>query len=316
MDLVLTLPQRRIDRQADFGSGPGLVQIAQAAEAAGLSGITITDHPLVPLVWEANLGHHDLDPFVALAYLAAATKTLRLVTYLVVLPYRNPIPTAKALATLDLLFGGRLTVGVGAGYLEGEFEALGVPWAERNELTDEAIRVMVELWTKDEPTFAGRYSKFSGVRQLPHPVQKPHPPIWVGGNSKRAIRRAVELADGWAPARSSPSLAPSLHTAVLQTREDLVGRLAYAREIAEKTGRTRPLTLVAPGMFVKLGGTRGSNDGDSIVTSKDEVLEYLGAMRAIGASACGVSFPGRTVDELVENIARFGSEAAPAAPAI
>jgi probable F420-dependent oxidoreductase len=242
MELILSLPQRRIDRQADFGSGEGLVRIAQAAETAGLSAITITDHPLVPLAWEATLGHHDLDPFVTLAYLAAATKKLRLVTYLVVLPYRNPIPTAKALATLDLLSGGRLTVGVGAGYLEGEFEALGVPWAERNELTDEAIRVMVELWTKDEPVFEGRYTRFSGVRQLPHPVQKPHPPIWVGGNSKRAIRRAVSLADGWAPMRNPPSLAPSVHTAVLQTREDLVARLAYAREVAEKVGRTRPLT--------------------------------------------------------------------------
>src|SRR5207237_1044349 len=163
-----------------FGSGEGLVRIAQAAETAGLSAITITDHPLVPLAWEPTLGHHDLDPFVTLAYLAAATKKLRLVTYLVVLPYRNPIPTAKALAT---------------------------------------------------------------------------------------------LADGWAPMRNPPSLAPSVHTAILQTREDLVARLAYAREVAEKVGRTRPLTLVAPGMFVKLGGTRGSGDGESVATSRDEVLE-------------------------------------------
>jgi probable F420-dependent oxidoreductase len=314
VDFILSLPQRRIDRQEDFGSGEGLARIAQAAERLGFYAMTITDHPLLPLAWEAVGGHHDVDPFTTLAYLAAKTEKLRLMTNIIVLPYRSPIITAKMLATVDLLSGGRVIAGVAAGYLEGEFEALGVPFAERNEMTDEAIRVMQVLWTSEEASFEGRYTRFAGVRQLPHPVQKPHPPIWVGGNSKRAVRRAVELADGWAPFTNPASMSGPLHTAALTTPDDLAGRLAYAREVAERVGRTRPLTLIAPGMRVNRGGSAGTADrlGGAAATGKDELIEHVGRMRELGATACGANFAGKTVEEFLDQMAWFGEEVIPA----
>jgi probable F420-dependent oxidoreductase len=313
MDFVLNLPNRRIDRQADFGSGEGLARIAQAADRLGFYAITITDHPLVPLAWEANGGHHDWDPFTTLAFMAAHTQRIRLMTNIIVLPYRSPILTAKMLSTLDRLSGGRVIAGVAAGYLEGEFEALGLPFAERNEMTDEAIRAMKALWTDGEATFEGKYTRFSGVRQLPQPIQKPHPPIWVGGNSKRAIRRAVELADGWAPMRNPASMAAPLHTAAMTSNEELADRLTYARDHAAKIGRTAPLTLLAPGVRVNLGGSRGSADvvGASTATSKAEILDHVGQMRVLGATIFGCGFSAKTVDDFVEQIEWFGREVIP-----
>jgi probable F420-dependent oxidoreductase len=322
---VMRLPYRRVDRQADFGSGAGLARIAATADRIGIYAMTISDHPLVPLDWEAGGGHHDLDPFTTLAYLAAGTDRLRLMVSVIVLPYRSPIVVAKMLSTIDRLSSGRVIAGVAAGYLEGEFEALGVPFADRNDMTDEAIRVMKELWTSDQPTFEGKYTRFSGVRQLPRPVQQPHPPIWIGGNSRRAIRRAVELADGWIPVAAPASRAGALHTPPMAGIEDLAQRLAYAREVADRVGRTEPLTVVAP-VFQIGSGSSGGAPGSApdpnldrtgrlrdLGAGKDEVLDYVGKLRDLGVSAVGITFGGATVDEFVDQMEWFGAEIIPAA---
>ncbi|MES4792315.1 MAG: LLM class F420-dependent oxidoreductase [Chloroflexota bacterium] len=198
MRVAVGLPTHRVDRPGGFLTGDAVAEIARAAEEAGFDAVFVTDHPFPGDRWLASGGHHTLDPMVALSFAAAATSRLRLLTNLCVLPYRNPFLVAKAVASLDALSGGRVILGVGAGYLASEFRALGVPFEERNERTD-AIMAIQRAWTGGSPTGRGPGWEASGNTMLPRPHQRPRPPIWVGGNSTRAIRRAVELADGWMP---------------------------------------------------------------------------------------------------------------------
>ena len=146
-----------------------------------------------------------MDQLTVLAFLAGQTQTIHQVTSVIIVPHRNPLVAAKVLATLDVLSRGRLIVGVGVGWMREEFEALGLPpFAERGAVTDEYIRAFKELWTSDNPSFEGKYCRFSEITFLPKPVQKPHPPIWVGGESRRAMRRTAQLANGWYPIGANP----------------------------------------------------------------------------------------------------------------
>src|SRR5271165_4030826 len=206
------LPTTRVDAVDEFLTGDAVGEVAAAFEAAGFDACHVTDHPAPDARWLDGGGHHALDPFVALSFAAAATTSLQLQTYIYVAGYRNPFVSAKSALSLDLLSGGRLTLGVAAGYLKPEFGALGVDFDERNELLEEAIDVMKLAWTGETVTFEGRHFRARGVRMLPRPVADPHPPIWMGGNSTRAIRRAVESCEGWAPFRSA-GLGPSVRTA-------------------------------------------------------------------------------------------------------
>src|ERR1700722_9666518 len=188
MRISLGLPTDRLDRAAEFVTGDAIAEISRAAEVAGFDAVYVTEHPIPETQWKDSGGHHALDPFVALSFAAAATTSLRLQTHLCVLPYRNPFLTAKVVASLDTLSGGRVILGVGAGYLKGEFDALGVEFAERNDLTDEAIVTMKQTWAGQAVTVTGRHFRAESNVALPVPAQRPNPPIWVGGNSKRAIR--------------------------------------------------------------------------------------------------------------------------------
>ena len=165
-----------------------------------------------------------------LTYLAGITSNIRLVPSVMIVPYRNPLLAAKILATLDVLSQGRLTLGVGVGWMEEEFEALDAPpFAERGAVTNEYLLAFKELWTSDNPTFEGKYCRFSNLHFLPKPVQKPHPPIWVGGQSRAAMRRAARLGDGWHPVGAIPA-------APLEP-EELSGNIALVRRYAEEAGR-------------------------------------------------------------------------------
>ncbi len=176
-------------------------KVAKAAEAAGFDSVWTAEHvvlpdpqvPASPIPPQTPL----LDPAVALAHLAAHTRTLRLGTGIIILPQRNPVVLAKELASVDVLSGGRLIFGLGAGYLEPEFAALGTPFADRGERTDEHIEAIRALWTQEKPRFEGRFVRFDHIDAQPRPVQKPHPPIVVGGLSPPALRRAVRCGNGW-----------------------------------------------------------------------------------------------------------------------
>jgi probable F420-dependent oxidoreductase len=177
------------------------VRIAQAAEAAGFESVWTGEHVVLPdpQVPPSPVPPHTpmLDPAVALAFLAGATQRVRLGTGIIILPQRNPLVLAKELASVDVLSRGRLIVGVGAGYLQPEFDALGIPLADRGARTNEYIEVMGALWTMEHPRHAGRFYSFGGIDAHPRPVQQPHPPIVIGGLSPQAYRRAVRQCNGW-----------------------------------------------------------------------------------------------------------------------
>jgi probable F420-dependent oxidoreductase len=178
-----------------------IVRVAKVAEAAGLESVWTGEHVVLPdpQVRPSPSAPQSpfLDPAVALTYVAAHTERIRLGTGIIILPQRNPLVLAKELASLDVLSKGRLLFGVGAGYLEPEFRALGAPFEDRGAVTDEAIEVMRALWTLKEPSYQGRFFSFKGIDAYPRPVQKPHPPIIVGGISPLGARRAVRYGHGW-----------------------------------------------------------------------------------------------------------------------
>ncbi|HZN13799.1 MAG TPA: TIGR03619 family F420-dependent LLM class oxidoreductase [Acidimicrobiales bacterium] len=245
MRLSLGLETSRSDRAEEFVSAAAIAEMSQAAERAGFDSVFVTDHPFPDDAWLAGGGHHALDPFVALAFAAAATTTLRLHTNLYVAAYRNPFLSAKAVATLDHLSGGRVVLGIGAGYLEPEFDALGVDFAERNDLTDEAIVMMKRAWVEAGVAAKGaHFDASAGHTMLPRPVQQPHPPIWIGGNSKRAIRRAVDLADGWMPMPNPAKYAARRRSPALESLDDVKAGIAYAAEYGASVGRAAPIGVM------------------------------------------------------------------------
>jgi probable F420-dependent oxidoreductase len=192
--------------------------IARKGEEFGFDALLTGDHILVPKnisspypyteggEFPGSSSGESMEQITLLSYIAGQTSKIRLVTSVLIVPHRNPLIAAKSLATLDVLSGGRLVVGVGVGWMREEFEALGLPpFEERGAVTDEYIRAFKVLWTEDSPHFEGKYISFDDITFLPKPVQKPHPPIWVGGESRPALRRTAELADGWYPLGSNPT---------------------------------------------------------------------------------------------------------------
>src|SRR5712672_3175172 len=215
-----------MEMQFGFGapvSGPlstpdNLARIAVEGEAMGYDYATISDHVVIPRDIEAKFPYRDTGEFpgrsrgdrheqlTAVAFVAGKTSRLRLVTSVTVVPHRPAVLLAKMLATIDVLSKGRLVFGIGAGWMKEEFEALGVPpFPERGAVTDEYLNACRELWTKDDPRFEGRYVKFANIFFEPKPVQKPYPPIWVGGESGPALRRTARLGNAWYPIGTNPS---------------------------------------------------------------------------------------------------------------
>jgi probable F420-dependent oxidoreductase len=178
-----------------------MLGLARAAEQAGLDSVWTGEHVVLPSPRvppsPAEPETPMLDPAVALAYVAAETTRIRLGTGVIILPQRNPIVLAKELASVDVVSRGRLIFGLGSGYLEPEFRAIGAPFSQRGAVTDEAIRVLKALWTMERPAFEGRFFRFAGIDAYPRPVQRPHPPIVVGGMSEFGARRAARFGNGW-----------------------------------------------------------------------------------------------------------------------
>jgi probable F420-dependent oxidoreductase len=181
-----------------------LVGLASRAEELGFDSVWVHDHVFnVAHVFERIGGRPYYEPLTLLSYVAAKTARIRLGTSVLVLPYHNPVRLAKAAATLDVLSGGRVILGVGVGAVENEMEAMGTPFKERGAVTDEAIAVMRVLWSEEDPRFDGRFSRFAGMKFSPKPLQNPIPLV-IGGVSQAAIRRAARLGDGWQPLGLSP----------------------------------------------------------------------------------------------------------------
>jgi probable F420-dependent oxidoreductase len=300
MQVSYGLPTHRVDRPDEFLTAAAVGELAAAAQVAGFAAVYTTEHPFPGDRWLAGGGHHALDPLVALSFAAAATTTVRLHSNLLILSLRNPFLAAKGVATLDVLSGGRVILGIGAGYLEAEFEALGAPFADRVDRTDEAIAAMRAAWTGTSVCFEGAGYRATGNTMLPSPRQVPHPPLWIGGNSRRAVRRAVELADGWSPFPTPARVAERTCTARLETVDDLAESMDYARAHAASVGRAEPLTVV----FIPEGLAMG--DGSPV--DHDRVLASIRALEAIGVTWVTVALPGDTRDAQLAGLEVFGSD--------
>lgn len=233
-----------------------LAQVARKAEALGFESVWIPEHLAVPVTMRTpypyaadgkfpggpQVALHD--PFVALAFVAACTSRIRLGTGVFVLPLRNALAVAKAAASLDVLSNGRLLFGIGVGWLEDEFEAVGMPFRDRAARTREAVRMMKQLWTDDTPSFEGKFHRFAPLGFNPKPVQKPHPPLILGGESAAALKRAAEVGDGW--------------IGVAHTPETVRPVLAALREQATRVGRD------PAGLEITVGAAAGLVDLDTV----------------------------------------------------
>ena len=174
-----------------------VLEVVQRAEARGLDSIWVTDHVIVPRDLEVIYRDQMLDPLAVLPWLAGVTQRIALGTSVVILPYRSPIPVAKHLASVDVLSGGRLIVGAAIGWMEGEFAALGIPIKERASRSDEALEIFRAVWTQEYPEVQTKRHRLAGVKASPMPLQKPRPPLLIGGSSEGAFRRVARFGDGW-----------------------------------------------------------------------------------------------------------------------
>lgn len=194
-----------------------LTKLVEAGEELGFDIVSVSDHVVIPRAIDSRYPYSSsgkfggassgecLEQLTLLTFLAARTSSVRLLTSVMVLPQRPPVLTAKMLASLDVLSGGRVIFGVGAGWMREEFEALGAPsFDERGRVMDEYLRALKELWTAEKPSFSGDHVKFDHIAFAPKPLQRPHPPIWIGGESPAALRRTARLGDAWYPIGSNP----------------------------------------------------------------------------------------------------------------
>jgi probable F420-dependent oxidoreductase len=298
MKFTFTYPMHSHPYNPELVTGSGIATVAAGAEAAGFDGFGFTDHPAPTQRWLESGGHDALDPFVAMGFAAARTTTLRLIPNIVVLPYRNPFVVAKSGATLDLLSDGRFTLGVGVGYLKREFAALGVEFDERGQLFDEALEVIRGIWTTDDFSYEGRHFTASGITAHPRPVTRPHPPIWIGGNTDAARRRVTTHGDGWCPFPAPALLAQTARTAEMDagTLGDGIDDL---RRRLEAAGRD------PSGIDISFTNAEGGSPGDDSFNA-DAYLSGVEKLAALGVTWLQVGLPGDSLAHLLETIERFG----------
>jgi probable F420-dependent oxidoreductase len=298
MKFAFTHPMHSHPYNPELATSSGISKVAAAAEAAGFDGFGFTDHPAPTQRWLEAGGHDSVDPFVAMGFAAANTSTLRLIPNIVVLPYRNPFVVAKSGATLDLLSDGRFTLAVGLGYLKREFAALGVDFDERAELFEEALEVIRGIWTTDDFSYSGRHFTANGITAHPRPVTRPHPPIWIGGNTAAARRRVAKFADGWCPFPAPAVLAQTARTAAMDTHT-LAHGIADLRRRCDAAGRDWA------GVDIAFTNPDGGSPGDDSFDS-DAYLEGMERLAALGVTWLQVGLPGDSLTHALEAIERFG----------
>lgn len=293
----------------------GILALAREGERLGLHSAMVADHIVFPVESESVYpytldGKHPsvgdaVEAFSILGLVAGATERLRLVTSVLVLPYRNPVLTAKVAASLDVLSGGRLTLGVGAGWLKEEFAALASPdFARRGAVTDEWITIFKRLWSQSPASFEGRFYRYADIRCEPFPIQKPHPPIWVGGHSPAALRRTARHGDGWHPvggvaASPLPPDEMRTHLDTLKRLTEAEGRDFSALTISYKAA------LYDSGMPLP-DGSRRPFSGEP-----DQIAEDIRTFVRLGVHELIFDFRGKSIAESVERLQRFAAEIMP-----
>jgi probable F420-dependent oxidoreductase len=283
-----------------------LTETAELAEELGFDSLLITDHIVLPVEYSSPYPYHPsgrmaagpddrfFEPLSLIGYLAGRTRRIRLGTSVLIGPYRNPVVTARYLACLDVLSGGRLVIGLGAGWMAEEFAAVGAPpFEERGAVTDEVIEVYRRIWRDQPASFSGRFFSFPPVGALPKPLQPGGIPILIGGDSRPAIRRAARLGDGWQPFKLTP--------------EDLAGRLAYLREQAKAHARDldRFIVSLRLGLRLTAGPTArraAEEPWKTLVGTPDQVAADLAVYQQLGVSEVVFDFRTCTPDETHETL--------------
>ena len=290
-----------------------LAEICQGGEALGYDYATFSDHVVIPTEIDSTYPYSATGEFPAgaragrheqlteVAWVAGKTTKLRLITSVMVVPYRPAVLTAKILSTIDVLSNGRLTLGVGAGWMAEEFEAVGAPpVAERGAVTDEYLQVFRELWTQPEPKFAGKYTRFDKILFEPKPAGIP---IWVGGESGPALRRAARLADGWYPIGSNPAFP-------LDSLALLKSGIARLHKAATQIGRNpKDLSVIYRVSAIPPSPTTASDGQPKLFNGPDAtIIADIRALRDTGVSSIDFGFPGTTAAEVLANMQRFRTE--------
>ena len=290
-------------------------EIARGAESMGYATIVVGDHIVFPVQVESKYpytvdggfpGRGDaLEQLSLLAFVAGVTARARLVTSVMILPHRNPLVTAKVLATIDVLSKGRLTVGVGVGWMREEFQALGAAdFEERGRVSDEYLEILKKCWTRDPVAHHGRFYSFNALHCIPHPVQQPHPPIWIGGHSNRSLRRVARHGNGWHPvgATSASPLPPS----------DFRSLLERLKRLTDAEGRDfDSLTIALKAPSYDPGRIPPGHDRLRFTGEPAQIAEDLRTYEALGVHEVSFDFRSPPVSQTLDHMQHFMDEVAP-----
>ncbi|QES46003.1 LLM class F420-dependent oxidoreductase [Streptomyces venezuelae] len=282
----------------EAGAGAAdLVELARVADRTGFAYIATCDHIAIPRHLAEAMSTVWYDPVATLAHLAAVTENVRLMSHVAIVGLRHPLLSAKQYATLDHLSGGRLILGVGAGHVQEEFEALGVDFARRGPLLDETIDALrAALGPEEYPEYSGETFAFKDLGQLPRPAQT-RVPLWVGGSSPAAVRRAATRADGWLP-QGDP-------------RDKLPAQIARIKSLREEAGIAGPFTIGAITEPLYVGKPRWPVGRRTLSGEPDALAESLRAYAAMGVDQIQVRFRSRSRTELTDQMAAFATDVAP-----
>jgi len=294
-----------------------LAGLAQAAEDLGYDSLWLPDHVVIPERIASSYPYSPdgrfptpatqpyLEPLAGLTYLSGVTKRVRLGTHVLILPYRHPLLTAKMVATLDIVSGGRVDLGIGVGWMREEFLALGLEervFTRRGTATDEQLRILKTVWTEDVASFEGEFYRFDRLGALPHPLQKPYPPIWVGGHSPAALRRTARYGDGWLPIGGRPpaDLPP----------EAIKAGWATIQAEAERVGRDPTKLQLCFSTSVNFGPADVPRRPFS--GSPEQIIADFDSYRQVGVDSFLVGFGARPLAEYEQRLRQFAAEVRPA----
>jgi probable F420-dependent oxidoreductase len=308
MQIGFDLPNR-----GPLANPESMARLAAEGESLGFDVLTVSDHIVMPTDIDAKYPYSDTGEFpqgarsnwyeqlTTAAWVAAKTSKIRILTSVMVVPHRQAVLTAKILATIDVLSGGRLTVGCGAGWMREEFEAVGAPpFDARGAVTDEYLQAFKELWTKDAPSFHGKYVTFSNIVFEPKPAQKPLP-LWIGGESAPALRRAARYGDGWYPIGANPQYP-------MDTLARYRAGAERVRQLAAEAGRN-PADIALAYRSHSFGPTKQGRTPEGerrlMTGSIEEAIDDLHAMRELGVSCVTISLLGPQFEPSLDRLRRF-----------
>ncbi len=298
----------------EAASGLNLIRFAQRADELGFESLWCGDHILLPTAGtnqyhytedgsfprDASVGF--LETLTVLSYVASVTQRIRLGSTVIILPYRNPVVQAKMFASLDVLTGGRVICGVGVGWLEKEFDSLGVPYTDRGPMSDEFLQMFQVLWTEAHPEFKGKYYQFDGMQFYPKPIQNPLP-IWVGGHSRRAIRRTIAYGHAWHPTRQTPDF--------------VAHHLPYLRQESERAGRDpNSITISLKRSLhitdVSANDTAAFRSGNALVGTTQDIIDDAKRCQDMGIHQLTYDFRTDDIDAQIAIMERLVERVIPA----